>query len=85
VGAVVTFLYIAWFAIGLLRGGVLPVLGTVLLLSVILQVCLGIANVIFGLPLAVAVAHNAVGAGLVLTLVTVVHRLWMPGVPPLDN
>jgi hypothetical protein len=32
---------------------------------------LGLSNVLFGLPLAVAVAHNAGGAALLLTLVLV--------------
>jgi cytochrome c oxidase assembly protein subunit 15 len=38
------------------------------------QVALGISNVIFHLPLAIAVAHNAGGAGLMLTLVLVNYR-----------
>lgn len=43
------------------------VLGTLLLI----QICLGISNVIFYLPLPVAVAHNGIGALLLLTLVTI--------------
>ncbi len=39
-----------------------------------LQLCLGIANVALSLPLAVATAHNAVGAALLLTLVQVNYR-----------
>jgi cytochrome c oxidase assembly protein subunit 15 len=35
------------------------------------QVSLGLSNVVFGLPLVVAVAHNAGGAALLLTLVLV--------------
>mgnify|MGYP003528080270 CR=1 FL=1 len=42
----------------------------------LVQVCLGISNVLFALPLAVAVAHNAVGALLLLVMVTVVHRVF---------
>lgn len=37
------------------------------------QVLLGLANVILNIPLAIAVAHNAMGAGLLLT---VVHLIW---------
>ncbi len=37
------------------------------------QILLGLANVILHIPLAIAVAHNAMGAGL---LVTVVHLIW---------
>lgn len=43
-----------------------------------LQLCLGIANVEFSLPLAVATAHNAVGAALLLTLVQVNYRSFRP-------
>lgn len=41
----------------------------------ILQVVLGVTNVLGSLPLAVAVAHNAVGALLLLALVTLAHRI----------
>jgi heme a synthase len=40
------------------------------------QLTLGITNVVASLPLAVAVAHNAVGALLLLTLVTLLHRIY---------
>ena len=39
------------------------------------QVLLGIGNVVLSLPLAVATAHNAVGAALLLTVVSVNYRL----------
>jgi heme a synthase len=39
------------------------------------QLGLGLSNVFWALPLPVAVAHNAVGAMLVLALVTANHRL----------
>lgn len=41
-----------------------------------LQVCLGLSNVLFALPLPVAVAHNGVGALLLLTVVTLNHRVF---------
>jgi len=47
----------------------------VLLGLLILQVSLGISNIVFSLPLWVAVAHNAGGALLLLTLVTLNYRL----------
>lgn len=40
-----------------------------------LQLTLGIANVLWLTPLPVAIAHNAVGAGLLLSMVLVVFRL----------
>lgn len=42
----------------------------------VLQLALGITNVVGGLPLAVAVAHNAVGAALLLSIVTLLQRLY---------
>lgn len=42
--------------------------------ALLLQIGLGISNVLFHLPLAVAVAHNAGGAGLLLTMVLVNYR-----------
>lgn len=40
-----------------------------------MQIALGISNVVFHLPLAVAVAHNAMGAGLLLSMVNLGWRL----------
>ena len=47
----------------------------VILGLLLLQVALGISNVLFHFPLAVAVAHNIGGALLLLSLVTLLHRL----------
>ena len=47
--------------------------GVVLLLVLLAQLTLGISNVVFSLPLLVAVAHNAGGALLLLTMVTLNH------------
>jgi cytochrome c oxidase assembly protein subunit 15 len=38
-----------------------------------IQIMLGLSNIIFQVPIAVAVAHNAMGAGLLLT---VIHLVW---------
>ncbi len=51
-------------------------MGAVLLGLLLLQVSLGLSNVYFGLPLVVAVAHNAVGALLLLAMVTLNHRIF---------
>jgi len=45
-------------------------------LVLVLQLLLGIGNVLFALPLAVAVAHNAVGALLLVTLVSIGYRIY---------
>lgn len=41
--------------------------------ALVVQIGLGLANVLFNIPLSIAVAHNAMGAGLLLT---VVHLIW---------
>ena len=71
VGAVVTFLYAGGFALVLLRTAGLARYGAVLLVVLLLQVALGIANVVAGLPLAVAAAHNAGAAILLVTAVVI--------------
>ncbi|MOA06998.1 Heme A synthase [compost metagenome] len=53
----------------------LPGLGRLVLLVLALQVGLGISNVLLHLPLAVAVAHNAGGALLLLSMVLVNYRI----------
>lgn len=77
-GALVVLAYLIWLAWRVFRvlpGG--PVRDTALfmLLLVVVQVSLGIANVLFQLPMAVAVAHNGVAALLVLTLATLNYFL----------
>ena len=71
VGAAVTFLYAGGFALVLLRTAGLARYGAVLLAVLLLQVALGIANVVAGLPLAVAAAHNAGAAILLVTAVVI--------------
>jgi cytochrome c oxidase assembly protein subunit 15 len=71
VGAAVTFLYAGGFALVLLRTAGLAGYGAVLLAVLLLQVALGIANVVAGLPLAVAAAHNAGAAILLMTAVVI--------------
>jgi heme a synthase len=81
VGAVITFLYIAGFAGWLLADRRMTGVAVSLLAALGVQVALGIANVIYGLPLGLAVAHNAGAAFLLLALVTVVHKLWPADTP----
>jgi cytochrome c oxidase assembly protein subunit 15 len=75
-GALVTFLYIGGLALVLLLGrfgASLRPVGLTLLAVLVLQVSLGIANVLLSLPLGIAAAHNGVGALLLLTVVTLNH------------
>lgn len=70
-GALVTFLYVGGFALALMRSAGLAGYGLALLTVLLLQIALGIANVLAGLPLAVAAAHNAGAAILLLTMVVI--------------
>jgi heme a synthase len=77
-GALATLLLVGWLGIWLVarRDALeLRLIGALMLTLLVLQVALGIANVILSLPLPVAVAHNAVAALLLLTLVTLNQRL----------
>jgi len=72
IGAIVATLYLIALAISMgQRGNYAPLKKTSILLLLVLsaQVLLGISNVIWHLPLAVAVAHNAGGALLLVTLI----------------
>jgi len=78
IGALVTFLVLGGLALMvLLRAGAArsrQVAGVMLVL-LLLQVGLGISNIVFYLPLPVAVAHNGVAALLLLSVLTLTHAL----------
>ncbi len=67
-GAVVITLWIAALALATARAGA-PGLGLALAAGLAVQLALGISNVVFGLPLPVAVAHNAGAAVLLVGMV----------------
>ena len=78
IGAVVTLLvvgFLAWRLMALQGARNLHSMGIVLLLVLLLQIALGISNVLLQLPLLIAVAHNGVGALLLLTVITINHAL----------
>lgn len=75
-GAIVTLLYLGWLGLRVVRSApssTLRTLGIVLLIALFTQISLGIANIVMSLPLPVAVAHNGVGAVLLLCVVTLNH------------
>lgn len=79
VGALVTFIYLCWLAIrmyALASSKLIRRLAIVLVLCLGVQVALGVSNVVFSLPLAVAVLHNAVAAILLLIMVMVTYTLY---------
>ncbi len=75
-GALLTTLYLFGLAVAALRIGGFPlrVAGGALLSSLAVQLGLGISNVLFALPLPVAVAHNA-GAALLLLVLVAFNRV----------
>lgn len=81
IGALVLVAYLLWMAMRLWHLKSIPaVRNAILSMLVILlaQVVLGLSNVILLVPLAIAVAHNAVGALLLLSMVNLnfqLHRL----------
>lgn len=77
IGALVTFLYLGWLVVGILRSDA-ALLGAAGLVGGLLltQVALGIGNVLLHLPLGVATAHNGVAALLLGSLIYLNYRLW---------
>jgi len=78
IGAILVALYLGFLISRLYRyagGPQMRSMANVLLGLLVLQICLGLSNVIWSLPLAVAVAHNAGGALLLLALITLNYRL----------
>jgi len=80
-GAIITTIYLAVLCFGLWR---LPIsggkrmslcIGSLL----VVQLALGLGNILFHFPLSVAVAHNAVGALLLLAMVTLCYRVLTVG------
>ncbi|MEO7073269.1 MAG: COX15/CtaA family protein, partial [Rhodanobacter sp.] len=72
-GALVVFAYLSILALVAAARG-LRGLGMLIALALVCQVLLGISNVYFGLPLAVATAHNGMAAVLLLTLLATLAR-----------
>ncbi len=81
IGALMVLLYVGWLALHVLRVGYEQNLcryGMLVLVMFLAQIGLGIMEVVAHLPLAVAVAHNAFAAFLLLALVTLYHVLRPP-------
>ena len=74
IGAAVTAATLLALALPALRANATRPAARALLGLLFIQLSLGIANVVFNLPLMVAVAHNGVAALLLLSVVTLLHR-----------
>jgi len=79
-GALVTFVYLLALGVSVLRAKTVTNeqkrIGWFMLVTLCVQVSLGVSNIVFMLPLAVAVMHNAVAAVLLLSLLFLVFSLW---------
>lgn len=78
IGAVVVFAYLAVLSVRLLRTPGMRGWASALALLLVAQFSLGIANVLLGLPLWTAVAHNAGAALLLFVLVSLLARVREP-------
>ncbi len=78
VGAVVVLLTLIIFGVLLWRVQAVAVKRWVILLWLVLslQILLGLSNIFWALPLGVAVAHNAIGALLLLVMVSILYRVF---------
>jgi cytochrome c oxidase assembly protein subunit 15 len=79
IGAVVTFIYLAWLAFFLYSkasSSAIKSLSVLMATVLVVQVALGVSNIVYSLPLTVAVAHNAVAACLLLVMVMLTYTLY---------
>lgn len=78
-GALVVFLYFCWLAVALYKksnSGMVKRMTVLLIMVLGIQIALGISNVVFMLPLIVAVMHNAVAACLLLVTVLLTYTMY---------
>jgi cytochrome c oxidase assembly protein subunit 15 len=78
VGALITLVYLGSLAIALVRNRAFRAYGALLATMLAVQIALGIANILAGLPLAVAVSHNAAAAVLLVLMVVLNSALFPP-------
>jgi cytochrome c oxidase assembly protein subunit 15 len=72
VGALLTFIYLGWLGLRLLKEPQLQKTTYIMLGLLVLQIALGVANLLLHLPLVLAVGHN-MGAALLLITVVVLN------------
>ena len=72
VGALVTFVYLVWLGLRLLKEPQLKKLAHMMLGLLVVQIALGVATLLLHLPLVLAVGHN-LGAALLLTTIVVLN------------
>jgi len=75
-GAVIAAILVGWLALRLIQQPASRADGTAMLVALLAQLSIGVAIVLLGVPLALAVAHNAVAAVLLLTVINAHKRIW---------
>lgn len=75
IGALVTFIYLGLLCLSLLRQSPLRRLASIMIALLIVQVSLGVANLLLHLPLVLAVAHNMVAALLLMVVVALNSKI----------
>ncbi|MEO1956408.1 MAG: COX15/CtaA family protein [Methylophilaceae bacterium] len=75
VGALITFLYVGLLGLALLREKQLRGLASIMLVLLVVQISLGIANLLLYLPTVLAVAHNMVAALLLMSVVMINSKI----------
>ena len=78
IGAIVVLVILIIMGVKLLRVKAKEVSQWVYLLWAVLciQILLGMSNIIYSLPLSIAVAHAVVGAGLLIILISIIYRTY---------
>jgi cytochrome c oxidase assembly protein subunit 15 len=79
IGAIFTFVYLCWFALTIYKRSssqMIKRFAVIMTLVLGAQVLLGVSNVVFSLPLAIAVLHNAVAACLLLIMVLLTYTMY---------
>lgn len=77
-GAIVTSIYLMWLSLAVLKNAqsqTMKSASILVMLLLVVQVSLGVSNIVFVLPLAVAVAHNVVAVTLMVALIRLTYLL----------
>ena len=75
IGALVTFVYLGWLGLCLIKQSQLKKIAHVMLGLLVIQIILGIANLVLHLPLALAVGHNMVAALLLMSVIVLNSKI----------
>lgn len=75
-GAIIVAGLLGWLAVRLILQPASRPDGIAMLIALVAQLSIGIAVVLLGVPLALAVAHNGVAALLLLTVINAHKRIW---------